>query len=356
MFRIESEKSLPAKCLTRYKGLAYDGCWFYLTVSCECKVIRFDSCFHDEKSFDTCRSYSCIGYDFKEKCFWASEDRCLSTIFKLDKNFHEIDSIPIRTSELYGGLVTGISYNCCDDTLLVSLAGGVARVSKQHPKDSVTLMKSYREWVFGVVSICPYFICYSIAEQKKTIHIYSCDGKLIKDIGVPYELIIESAVFVPCVKDSTNCHFYVLISKRGCYSYILDCLMECDVLSEEICDCNYEICNSDSQCDESCEHKRCCSDVLESIALVEASIAHILNEEGEKLQKAISSTDDINKIMDVNNSVNKTIVNTTHLEHILYNKLEVLTDYCDFCENDKLCNEIAENDAASSEHVKTDEL
>lgn len=335
MLNIEFEKALPSKCLTRYKGLAYDGCWLYLTVYCENRVIKLDPCFfQEEKSFDTCRCYSCICYDPKEKCFWASDDRCMSTVFKLNECFNEIDSIYIHTSDNCGGLVTGISYNCCNDTLLVSFIGGIASVDKQHPKNSTTLMKSRYEWIMGVVSICPYYICYSRAEQKKEIRIYSYCGKLIKEIYLPCELIIESVVFFPCVKDCSNYHFYALISKHGCYPYIWDCSIKRDVLCEGIRDCNYDIC--DCQCD---EHRRVCSDVLESIALVEASIAHILNTEGEKLQKTISSTDDICRILEVNKSVNKTIVNATHLEHMLYDKLEALKDCCDFCENDKCCDE-----------------
>lgn len=333
MFRIKSEKPLSSKCQTRYKGLAYDGCWFYLTVYCECRVVRFDSCFHEEKSFDTCRCYRCICYDLKEKCFWASDSQCLSTVFKLDECFHEIDSIRIHSSDECGGLVTGISYNCCDDSLLVSFTGGVVCVNKQHPEKSMTLAKTCREWILGLVSICPYYLIYSVSEQKKTIRVCCHNGRPIKEICVPGEMIIESAVFFPCAKDCSDCHFYVLISKHGCYPYILDCIMEYDAICDGICDCNYEICDRD--CNEDCEHKKCCCDVLESIALQEASLAHILNAEGEKLQKTISSTDDIRKILEVNRSVNKTIINATHLEHILYAKLEALDDCCDFCENDR---------------------
>lgn len=336
MFEIQSENSLPSKCLTQYKGFAYDGCWFYLTVYCERRVVQLDPYFQKKQCFDTCRCYTCICYDPKEECFWASDDQCMSTIFKLNECFEEIDSIYIHSPDVCGGLITGISYNCCDDTLLVSFVGGVLRVCKQHSEDSVTLMKCGQEWILGVVSIYPYFLCYSVSVQKKTVRIYSYSGNLIKEVSIPCELVIESAIFFPCVKNCSQCHFYVLISKHGCYSYIYDVIMECDALCEKISCCNYGICDKNCHCN---EHKECCSDVLESIALVEASIANILNAEGEKLQKAISSTDDICKILEVNKSVNKTIVKATHLENLLYDKLDALNDCCDFCENSKSCVE-----------------
>ena len=70
---------------------------------------------------------------------------------------------------------------------------------------------------------------------------------------------------------------------------------------------------------------------MESIALMETSLSHILNAEGEKIQKVLAATDDIDKIMCVNREVNQTIVNATHLEHTLYAKLSALCD-CGFCD------------------------
>lgn len=337
MFRIESEKPLSSECPTRYKGMAYDGCRFYLTINCECRVVQFDSCFHEEKSFDTCRCYRCICYDPKENCFWASNDQCMSTIFKLNNCFHEIDSIHVHCSDDCGGLITGISYSCCDDALLVSFLDGIVHVDKQCPENSRKLMGGHGGWILGVVSVFPYYISYSTSENGKRIRVYSRDGDLIRSMDVPCKLFIESAVFFPCARDCGKCHFYVLISKQNRYPYILDCVMDCDVLCDRISDCNYEIC--DRECEE-CEQKDCCSDVLESIALMEASMAGILHAEGNKLQKTISSTDDVCKILAVNNSVNAAIVKATHLEQVLYDKLDALKDCCCFCEDDE-CDEAA---------------
>lgn len=75
---------------------------------------------------------------------------------------------------------------------------------------------------------------------------------------------------------------------------------------------------------------------MESIALIETALSHILNAEGEKIQKVLATTDDIDKIMCVNREVNKTIVNATHLEHTLYAKLSALFD-CGLC--DKPCDD-----------------
>lgn len=69
---------------------------------------------------------------------------------------------------------------------------------------------------------------------------------------------------------------------------------------------------------------------MESIALIEAAISHILNAEGEKIQKVLAETDNIDTILFVNREVSKTIVNATHLEHVLYEKLCAIVD-CGIC-------------------------
>lgn len=66
-----------------------------------------------------------------------------------------------------------------------------------------------------------------------------------------------------------------------------------------------------------------CNDIIESIALVEAAISHILNAEGEKIQKILCASDSPCDILRVNEAVNKTIINITQLEHVLYSKLQL---------------------------------
>ena len=52
-------------------------------------------------------------------------------------------------------------------------------------------------------------------------------------------------------------------------------------------------------------------------------LAHILNAEGEKLQKAVEIADNICELLEINQSVNKTITKITFLEQVLYAKLEL---------------------------------
>ncbi len=76
-----------------------------------------------------------------------------------------------------------------------------------------------------------------------------------------------------------------------------------------------------------CTHiDKCCaaSSLLQSIALEEAAISHILNAEGEKLQKAISLSCSLNDLVEINKSVEDMVDKLTTLETVLKSKLDFI--------------------------------
>lgn len=102
--------------------------------------------------------------------------------------------------------------------------------------------------------------------------------------------------------------------------------------------------------------KQAAADLLESIALEETALSHILNAEGEKIQKILSLDCDFTQILDVNDSVIATISTVAQLEEMLKNKLEAILgsmcgcigddcdcscdcncDDCGSCQNDNDC-------------------
>ncbi len=67
------------------------------------------------------------------------------------------------------------------------------------------------------------------------------------------------------------------------------------------------------------------TNILQSIALQEAGLAHIINAEGEKLQKAIAMCDtDMCDLLDVNESVESMIEKVTALEIVLKSKVDAV--------------------------------
>lgn len=76
------------------------------------------------------------------------------------------------------------------------------------------------------------------------------------------------------------------------------------------------------------------TDIIESIALEETALSHILNAEGEKIQKILESKNE-NEIIKVNESVQSTINSITRLEMILHDKLALFKNCLCECNNDE---------------------
>lgn len=68
-------------------------------------------------------------------------------------------------------------------------------------------------------------------------------------------------------------------------------------------------------------------DIIESVAMEEAALAHILNAESEKLQAVIDdSTATSEELLAINRSVKNTISAISRLEMVLQAKLELFRD------------------------------
>lgn len=78
---------------------------------------------------------------------------------------------------------------------------------------------------------------------------------------------------------------------------------------------------------EGCE--RVVNDILESVALEQAALAHILNAEGEKIQAALAiPCITVCQLLEINSSVNETIQSVISLEQALLQKLHVIKCLC----------------------------
>lgn len=82
---------------------------------------------------------------------------------------------------------------------------------------------------------------------------------------------------------------------------------------------------------------KCCAaaSLLQSIALEETAISHILNAEGEKLQKVIAMEECSKKdLIKVNKSVEDMVDKITSLEIVLKSKLDLVKPILDKCDHD----------------------
>ncbi len=74
------------------------------------------------------------------------------------------------------------------------------------------------------------------------------------------------------------------------------------------------------------------TDIIASIALEQTALSHILNAEGEKLQRVIAKSINVEELLCVNKSVNRMVDSITKLEFMLQSKLQLFDDcLCDSC-------------------------
>lgn len=349
-FKCESIKILSIDESSRYTDMTFDGCFFYFPSVNACSVDQYNECFDKIGSISTDRIYSHLCYDGHERCFWAVTKKTSFKLYKLDKNLRQLDCISFCMNEESEDRVTGLSYNYYDHTLLIASTSYIMRILKRDFTLEI-VQRAYKTCYTSVVSIGNGFITTNMRNWKQRISILDGHEKLKNTFDLPNEYHIESIILYPylnCCNEEYQ-FFLLATNNEGC-SCLLKWVVDSCELGIKICKCNFISCDKKC-CDKCCNGRtpqpclnNSCNRAIECIALISAAIAHILNAEGEKIQKIVAVSNDINEILCVNKMVNETIVNVTHLEHTLYDKLGVIRECCNnLCEEE--CCDQKQNDA-----------
>lgn len=295
-----------------YRGIAFDGDFFYLTSPQENKICKFDREFISQTCLETKRSYTEICYDSAEDCFWVSDDMFSHIIFKLDRDLKETDRIELENCCQGTSCICGLSYHCENDTILAAYQNCVIEVTKNGQCRTVLQDQENCNYS-GVLSVPPYHAV-TLNRQQKQFFLLFAEEKLIASYCFCDSYEIKDLIFFPCFEGKKNLLVLILLAVDSCGR---PCLLKCviELCGKKLCKCNF-ICRDDK--------KDCACDIIESIAQAECALAHILNAEGEKLQKAVKLADTICELLEINESVNRTITKITFLEQVLYAKLEAL--------------------------------
>lgn len=317
MLKVERKKALELNAIHGFRGIAYDGFWFYLTVADENKIVKYDVSFNQIECFETCRCYTYICYDSIEDCFWATDREDSSCIFKLNNWFESIDKLEISIPGFRGRKVNGISQNCRTNKLFISFSNAIVSMDKHSSNECRILYGSCNKRIQGVTDIFSSNIGYGITRQKQEIRISSLRGRLNNRIHVPSCFCIESMVSVSSIRNCGRSHLYILLTHRNGGQFVMEFLVE---------DCRI------------CERERCCSEALDSIASEEVRIAHCLNVESDKLMNIIHSSNNEREINVAITLLIKLIDRVAKEERELTDKLEKLMEHCDFC-NEMCSNE-----------------
>lgn len=331
MFCIQEARPVLFSREDRACRFAFDGCHYYFTLCGTARIVKTDLALCPLEQFDTCRIYDCICYDPCERCFWASAHRAPLRLFRLDCSLRETDAISLSPCPEARGELAGLSFDCCTNSILLAYPAAVLALDKKE----ACCQCRYRStcgFLTGLCSLSPGLLVTRLHNGCQELLSLDPCGEIVALFRLERDVNLQGIVYRPCGSCAVlDC----LLLRQGCYSYLYERPFHTEDFGFTPCPCN------DHYCSGACcplpapkpDSEQACTDVIESVALVEAALAHILNAEGEKLQKVIAESCDFDELMCVNKEVNRTLIHATQLEQALYAKLAVLSDICP-CESD----------------------
>lgn len=267
--------------------------------------------------------YSDLGFSILENCYYAVNPNHMSVIYQLDLNFEEIDCIEI--SDDHESIICAISANPAKLELLLLYANEIRYFDLM--KRTIIKNECIPEdrQVMQVIALCDGFILSYQRDGCYYIEVYcsSCASTSLYTIPCGYQLQAIALIGIRGNED------------EYCMIYDVQMISRCLDTQEQVCSIIQITCEKEppKPCDNTCDGGR--NEIIHSIALEEAGIAHILNAEGEKIQKAIANDASIEELLSVNESVQRTITKITLLEGQLYIKLDSL--HC-LCDEDIICD------------------
>lgn len=292
-------------------GITFDGNFFYVTDFNNAIVYVLDDCFQCVKKIDTCRVYNFISYDCYEECFWAAK-MYDNRIYKLDNCFCELTSISLNDLINSYGYIKGF---CIEDknNLLICFYNCIIQINKEYDYTFDKLIQN--ENAFTAITKSSKFI-FVTSKNKENFFLnsYSCDYNRHNVFSILSDFFVTDITIYNCKGED----ILIILAIKDCESYIFKCIFRNICISDSL-----SICSNENLCD--CT-VNCNTNIIESIALIETALSHILNAEGEKIQKAVSFSDNICDLLKINDSVNKTIKNISYLEQLLLHKLELAKD------------------------------
>lgn len=336
MITIQTDRTVPLPCgVNSIKGVATNHCCFFFLDCSGCKLIKWSKCTQSVETIELDRKYLCICFDHKENCYWGIPVCEPHLIYRLDACFREVGHITI--SGAYQQRAIGICCDDCENGILVCYPCQLAFIEKCGEKVTWHKNEDGQKINLGVLMQCECRVnCYyEGCRQIIEVHSPGCQESIVLCIPKEHRLVGMASCFC---KHKGDCRFCVLLSKGCSHEFILGeyrvCFSQKPI--ELCCPCR----PAPGPCPPPCPPEPNCGgsyEVMHSIALEEAGLAHILNAEGEKIQKAVAISDNIEQLICVNESVKRTLTQVTLLEGMLYSKLEALVSCNDFCHAKSPC-------------------
>lgn len=305
--------NLPCE-IRNLKCFAAVQCDFLFLNGCGQKIMKYSPTKQTTQSIRLKRKYTSFCYDPQENCYWGISEDEPRLIRKLNACFKEVGHLVFRGPSQACAL--NLCVDACKCGIWLFYPNKSAFVNTRNGKttwyknEECAPSKKCIQGDIQVRCLCEcsrQILKISAKNQCETLEILTPNGTSC--IGIAPCSCDCSSVFCFC------CLYYHPCSKR--YSIMKYCVdFEDHTPPTPPCPCDKQHCGS--------------YEIMHSIALEEAGISHILNAEGEKIQKAVAISNKIEDLLCVNESVKRTLTQVTLLEGMLYSKLEALISCSDF--------------------------
>lgn len=294
----------------------YNNCTYKFTHKDNAYISLYKNDLKYIDSIEICNSYSTIAL-FNDS-YIAAKKNTKDKLYLLNKHFVEYEEIKLNIPKEFYNEIICIFYDNRNKKILIA-----------------TSSKVYSTSIDGYFIKCEYTIknqnnqVYTCCNQVKNS--INCNKNIITSVGIfcnkKYIGIIENnSAYLEEISNNGNIinKYYIddniiinsIINKNNSMQLLItkDNKYNCIYITNYTCyKCHKKIkCNNSKY------------DIITSIAYIEFSLSNILNSESKKIQKALNCTNKICEILSINESVNKTIMNITMLEQILYEKLKIV--------------------------------
>ena len=332
------------KCIKIYTGnfnkinsICSDGDYIYLTQN-NCNIISGVKI--KEKgdcSLKVPFNIGAICYDLIEDSFWITDVSNSSRLINIDKNGKVLKEISLKpiVEQCYNYNINTIEFNGNDNTFLISIKENATIYIMNKSSILVEIITNLELTSIKDIKIFDEKI---FVYTDKRIDVYNERFRKINSMDVSefnsnvflVNKVSELSYVILIVAQVENtislCEYLI---NNDCIDDFDDCINDCKNKSEDSKknDC---CCCGDAKC---FKDKKMC-EIIETISLQGAGIAHILNEEGEKIQKAIKICTDYKGLISVNSSVTETLEKIVELEIVLTNKLRRLQKMMKECNYD----------------------
>lgn len=328
-----------------YTGALYSGCSYKILAPKKEQIDIFTSKITKVCCKNTCDAYESISFSKNSNEYFVIKENDYKNIYIIDNKYNEICKIELKVPQKYIKKIYSISFDKDSCKIYICLDNMVYSVTLQGDFIKEEIGKfALEEMKFSCIRQLNYRCCNQVNSQKIKI---TCASFICGILVVAY--VKNNSLFISEISESGNIMetYYIddditvseiflakgkvelLVTKQNKYNYIYITDANC---SKQIKNNTCEIvhtseCRVDCQCTkpDKCTKENIC-DIIESIALIETAISHILNAEGEKIQKVVADATTTDELLEVNKSVQSMVNAVTRLELVLQSKLEIFAE------------------------------